>query len=146
VHGTIGRLLRAGGVALMIGASGAHAADRIFAVEAAEVKSLTIWVESTEKVNKLVNGVKIPIPKRLVEKKVSKRTAIGDKQYFTVSLSTAKATTAARLCATVPKGWLVKWNGGWTDDIGQPSRTLCTGGALRWSDNVTVLSLTIKAE
>lgn len=143
--GTIGKLLLAGGLAIIFAASGAQAADRVFAVDAAQVKSLTVWVESTEKVNKVINGMKIPIAKRLVEKKVSKRTAIGGKEYFVVSLSEAKAATAARLCATVPKGWLVKWNGGWTDDIGQPSRTLCSG-ALRWSDNVTVLSLTIKAE
>ncbi|RYE08028.1 MAG: hypothetical protein EOP22_15285 [Hyphomicrobiales bacterium] len=146
MFGTVGKLLLAGVLASVASVSGAQAADRIFAVEAASVKSLTVWVESTEKVNKLINGIKIPIPRRLVEKKVSKRTEIGGKEYFIVSLSPAKAATAARLCATVPKGWLVKWNGGWTDDIGQPSRTLCSGGSLRWSNDVTVLSLTVKAE
>lgn len=145
MRSTIRRLLL--GVALAIGlATVAQAADRVFAVSAADVPSLTVWVESTEMATKVVNGIKIPVPKRLLEKKVSKRTDIGGTSYFTVSLSEAKAASASRLCATAPQGWLVKWNGGWTNDIGEPSRTLCTAPGLRWSGNLTTLDLTIKAE
>lgn len=142
----LSRLALGSGLALLLGAAGSQAADRIFAVSAAGVPSLTVWVESTEMATKTVNGIKIPVPKRLVEKKVSKRTDIGGTGYFTVSLAEGKAATAARLCATAPKGWLVQWNGRWTNDIGEPSRTLCTGKALSWSGNVTMLELTTKAE
>jgi hypothetical protein len=113
-----------------------------FAVEAPDVPSLRIFVEAWE-----LPVATAPAPKSVVDKKVSKRTAIGDKAYFVVKVPKAKALTGTRFCATVADGWLVKWNGGFRGDDGGPGRTLCTEvGPLTWLEGVTYLKLETRSE
>jgi hypothetical protein len=109
-----------------------------FAVEAPDVPSVHIWVatDSMHQINNLV-----------VDKKVTKRTKIGDKSYFIAKIPKDKALTGDRFCADVPVGWLVKWKDDFVGDDGGPGRTLCTEvGPLTWVDGVTYHKLETRSE
>lgn len=108
-----------------------------FAVEAADVPSVRIWLQA------VAQSEIAPI----ADKKIGKRTRIGDRDYFVLSLPKERASKANRFCADVPDGWLVKWNGAFYGEDGGPGRTLCTTvGPLTWVDGVTYHRLETSSE